>query len=85
MFGKLKIIFWLGTVVSGFLFPIILEYLHSKFPDYSLLLFVAGFFSFVGGFSLRYGVIYAGIKEQHPLQEWIEIKNNMVTSKENQI
>jgi polysulfide reductase chain C len=83
--GKLKFIFWLGIIVSGFLFPVILEYLHSKFPDYSSLLFLGGLFSFVGGFSLRYGVIYAGIKEQHPLHKWIELKNNLVISKENLI
>ncbi|MFC2011640.1 NrfD/PsrC family molybdoenzyme membrane anchor subunit [Chloroflexota bacterium] len=72
--GYLKIVFWAGIVALGFLFPVILEFLYSSFPDYPALLILAGIFLLAGGFFLRLGIIYAGVKELHPLQNMYELE-----------
>jgi len=77
--GDLKFVFWGGIIVSGFLFPIILEYLYSKFPDYPFLVFLTGFFLLLGGLFLRVGILSAGIKEQPPLHKLIETRYNLRT------
>ena len=77
--GDLKFVFWLGIIVSGFLFPIILEYLYSEFPDYPFLLLLTGFFLLMGGYFLRFGILAAGIKEQQPLHKLMEIQYNLRT------
>ncbi len=82
--GNLKFMFWLGIIVPGFFFPIILEFLYSRSHNYHLLLFLAGAFLLIGGLFLRFGVIYAGIKEQHPFQKLIENQYYLRTFKENQ-
>ncbi len=81
--GNLKFVFWIGIIVSGFLFPIILEGIYSQFHEQHALLFLAGVSLLIGGFFLRYGVVYAGIKDQHPLQKLIEIQYNLRILKEN--
>ncbi|MFC2005095.1 NrfD/PsrC family molybdoenzyme membrane anchor subunit [Chloroflexota bacterium] len=70
--GDLKFVFWIGIIVSGFFFPIILEGIYSQFHEHYFLLFITGASLLIGGFFLRYGVVYAGIKEQHPLQKLME-------------
>jgi polysulfide reductase chain C len=74
--GELRTIFWGGIVVTGFGFPIVLEFLYSHFPGYPVLLWITGIFLLVGGFFLRLGVISAGIKNQIPMQRLIEIQYN---------
>ena len=81
--GNLKFVFWLGIVVSGFLFPTILENIYSKFPEYPFLLFLTGAFLLVGGFFLRMGIIYAAIKERHPMHKMIEVLHNGSTLRQN--
>ena len=70
--GNLRYVFWMGIVVCGFLFPIILEGIYSRFHDQYFLLFLAGTFLLLGGFFIRYVIIYAGIKEEPPMQRWLE-------------
>jgi formate-dependent nitrite reductase membrane component NrfD len=67
--GKLKFVFWIGIVTFGLVFPIILENIYSRFPDYPALLFVTGASLLTGGFFLRYGIVKGGIKDRHPLQK----------------
>ena len=70
--GNLKYVFWMGIVVCGFLLPVILEGIYSRLHDQHFLLFLAGAFLLLGGFFIRYVIIYAGIKEGHPMQRWLE-------------
>lgn len=83
--GNLKLVFWLGIIVSGFFFPIVLEAVYSRLPEYPFLLFLSGFFLLAGGFFLRYGILSAGIKEQHPLHKWIEMQDSARTRKKTQV
>ncbi|UCD10307.1 MAG: polysulfide reductase NrfD [Dehalococcoidales bacterium] len=73
--GNLKYVFWMGIIVCGFLFPIILEGVYSRLHDQHFLLFLAGAFLLLGGFFIRYVIIYAGIKEEPPMQRWLENRN----------
>ena len=75
--GKLKPIFWGGIVITGFVFPMILEYTYSCCPDYPELLFATGLCLLCGGFFLRLGVLASGVKEQLPMQKLVEIKANL--------
>lgn len=70
--GSLKYVFWMGIVVCGFVLPIILEGIYSRLHDQHFLLFLAGAFLLLGGFFIRYVIIYAGIKEEPPMQRWLE-------------
>jgi len=72
LWGNLKYIFWLGIIISGFFFPVILEGIYSRLHDQHFLLFLAGGFLLLGGFFIRYAVVYAGIKDQHPMQQLLE-------------
>jgi formate-dependent nitrite reductase membrane component NrfD len=64
--AELRLVFWIGVVVLGLVLPVILENVYSAFPDYPSLLFVTGASLLAGGFFLRYGIVKAGIKDQHP-------------------
>ncbi len=75
--GKLRFVFWLGIVGSGLLVPVILESIYSRSPENIPLLFITGAFILVGGFFLRFGIIYAGIKDQTPLHKLIEFQYYM--------
>lgn len=75
--GDLKFLFWGGIVSVGFIFPIVLEYLYSHFPQYPVLLFATGLLLLAGGFFLRFGLLASGIKEQLPMHKLIEMKANM--------
>jgi formate-dependent nitrite reductase membrane component NrfD len=70
--GNLKFVFWIGIVVSGFFFPIILENMYS--PELPFLPFLTGLFLLMGGFFLRFGILHAGIKETPPLTKLIVIQ-----------
>jgi polysulfide reductase chain C len=74
LFGKYKFIFWLGIVVCGFILPIILENLYSNSHDNIVLLFASGVSVLAAGLFLRMGTVYAGIKDQTPLQKYIEVQ-----------
>jgi len=81
LFGEMKLIFWGGIVLLGFVFPIILETIASFFPGSPVLIFAAGILLLCGGFFLRLGVLHAGIKEQIPMHRLIEIQYNVMTDK----
>jgi formate-dependent nitrite reductase membrane component NrfD len=81
LFGDMKMVFWGGVVVSGFIFPVVLESIASFFPGNSALIFVAGIFLLCSGFFLRVGILHAGIKDQIPMQRLMEIQYNMMTGK----
>jgi len=81
--GSLKYVFWMGIVLCGFLFPIILEGIYSRLHDQHFLLFLAGAFLLLGGFFIRYVVIYAGIKEEHPMQRWLENRRYLESANKN--
>jgi formate-dependent nitrite reductase membrane component NrfD len=70
--GNLRYVFWMGIVVCGFLLPVILEGIYSRLHDQHFLLFLAGAFLLLGGFFIRYVIIYGGIKEEPPMQRWLE-------------
>ena len=72
--GRLKPLFWGGIVLTGFVFPILLEYTYSCCPDSPELLYATGIFLLCGGFFLRLGVLASGVKEQLPMQKLVEIK-----------
>ncbi len=75
--GDMKVLFWGGIVLTGFVFPLVLLSLNSYFPTYSIFLFVSGFLLLIGRFFLRLGVLASGIKEQIPMHKLIEIQANM--------
>ena len=81
LFGEMKLIFWGGIVILGFIFPVILENIASLFPGNVLLMFVAGILLLCGGFFLRLGVLHAGIKEQIPMHRLMEIQYNAMAGK----
>lgn len=72
--GEFKFVFWVGIVASGFVVPIALEKVYSMFPGYPALLFAAGLIFLLGGFFLRFGILSAGVKEQHPLYKMIALE-----------
>lgn len=72
--GELKVLFWGGVVGVGFLFPVVLEYLYSHFPNNPALLVATGVFLLSGGFFLRLGVLASGVKEQLPMHKYMEMK-----------
>ena len=70
--GNMKYLFWIGIIVMGFVLPIILEVIYSVYHDNHLWLLLTGISLLTGGLFLRFGVVYAGIKENHPQQKFIE-------------
>jgi len=83
LFGEMRLIFWGGIVILGFIFPVILEGIASLFPGNVVLMFVAGILLLCGGFFLRLGVLHAGIKDQIPMHRLMEIQYNVMTEKTN--
>ena len=81
LFGEMKLIFWGGVVLLGFIFPVILENIASFFPGNAVLIFVAGILLLCGGFFLRLGVLHAGIKDQIPMHRLMEIQYNAMVEK----
>ena len=76
VFGEMKMIFWGGVVVLGFIFPVVLENIASFFPGNVAWIFVAGILLLCGGFFLRLGILHAGIREQIPMHRLMEIQYN---------
>jgi len=81
LFGEKKLIFWGGIVLLGFIFPVILENIASFFPGNEVFIFVAGILLLFGGFFLRLGVLYAGIRDQIPMHRLMEIQYNVMAEK----
>jgi len=81
LFGEMKLMFWGGIVLLGFVFPVILENITSFFPGSAVLIFAAGILLLCGGFFLRLGVLHAGIKDQIPMHRLMEIQYNVMTEK----
>jgi len=74
LFGEMKLIFWGGIVLLGFVFPMILEGIASISHGNVMLIFSAGLLLLCGGFFLRVGVLHAGIKDQLPMLRLMEIQ-----------
>jgi protein NrfD len=74
LFGDMKLIFWGGIVLLGFVFPMILESIASFSHGNVTLIFTAGLLLLCGGFFLRLGVLHAGIKDQLPMLRLMEIQ-----------
>ena len=81
LFGEMKIIFWGGVVLLGFIFPVALENIALFFPGNFVLIFIAGIFLLCGGFFLRLGILHAGIKDQIPMHRLMEIQYNMMAGR----
>jgi polysulfide reductase chain C len=81
LFGEMRLIFWGGVVLLGFIFPVILENIASFFPGNAVLIFVAGTLLLCGGFFLRLGVLHAGIKDQIPMHRLMEIQYDIMAEK----
>jgi polysulfide reductase chain C len=81
VFGEMKMIFWGGVVLLGFIFPVLLENIASFFPGNVALIFAAGILMLCGGFFLRLGILRAGIKDQIPMHRLMEIQYNVMTEK----
>ncbi len=78
LFGDMKLIFWGGIVLLGFIFPLILEAIASFSPGSITLIFTAGVLLLCGGFFLRLGVLQAGIKDRIPMIRLMEIQYDLV-------
>jgi len=81
LFGEMKMIFWGGVVLTGFIFPVVLENIASFFPGNFVLIFAAGILLLCGGFFLRLGILHAGIKDQIPMHRLMEIQYNMMAGR----
>src|SRR4030067_1030434 len=81
LFGEMKMIFWGGVVLLGFIFPVVLENIASFFPGNFVLIFAAGLFLLCGGFFLRLGILHAGIKDQIPMHRLMEIQYNRMADR----
>ncbi len=79
VFGEMKMLFWGGVVVLGFIFPVILENIASFFPGNVALIFAAGILLLCGGFLLRLGILQAGIRDQIPMHRLMEIRYDAMT------
>jgi formate-dependent nitrite reductase membrane component NrfD len=81
LFGEMKMIFWGGVVLLGFIFPVVLENIAAFFPGNSVLIFAAGILLLCGGFFLRVGILHAGIKDQIPMHRLMEIQHGMMAGR----
>lgn len=74
--GHLRYVFWQGIILLGFIFPLALEWISKHYASPGLL-WLAGLSLLTGGFFLRLGLIRAGIKDQIPMQRWVEFQYQM--------
>jgi len=81
LFGEMKMIFWGGVVLLGFIFPVVLESIATFFPGNLVFISVAGILLLCGGFFLRVGILHAGIKDQIPMHRLMEIQYNMMAAR----
>lgn len=77
LFGEKKVIFWIGIVGLGLVFPFLLETLYHILSENTWLLITSGVVLLCGGFFLRLGLLSVGIKEKIPMQRWIEYKYSL--------
>ena len=85
LFGEMKLIFWGGIVLLGFIFPMILEIVASLSHGNVALIFAAGLLLLCGGFFLRLGVLHAGIKDQLPMLRLMEIQHQLIKNPKSEI
>jgi formate-dependent nitrite reductase membrane component NrfD len=78
LFGQMKLIFWIGIVLLGLIFPILLENIASLFRGNVVFIFIAGVLLLCGGFFLRLGILHTGIKERIPLHRLMDIQYNAI-------
>jgi polysulfide reductase chain C len=78
LFGEMKLVFWIGIVLLGLIFPILLENIASVFRGNVVSIFIAGILLLCGGFFLRLGVLHAGIKERIPMHRLMDIQYNAI-------
>lgn len=74
LWGKLRFIFWLGIIVLSFVLPPVLESTYARFPENPYLLYAIVASVLMGGLFLRFGIIYAGIKDHTPFHKFIELQ-----------
>jgi polysulfide reductase chain C len=74
LLGKKKFIFWGGDFLLGLIFPLALLVTASFSHGNVVLIFTAGVLLLCGGFSLRLGILHAGIKDQLPMLRLMEIQ-----------
>jgi len=75
--GRLRFVFWQGIILLGLVFPILLEWISSYYRN-PVLLFIAGISLLTGGFFLRLGVLYAGMKDRIPMQRLVEFQYGII-------
>ena len=85
LFGKMKLIFWGGIVLLGFVFPMILESIASFSHGNVTLIFTAGLLLLCGGFFLRLGILHAGIKDRLPMVRLMEIQYELAKNPKSEI
>ena len=85
LFGKMKLIFWGGIVLLGFVFPMILESIASFSHGNVTLIFTAGLLLLFGGFFLRLGILHAGIKDRLPMVRLMEIQYELAKNPKSEI
>jgi formate-dependent nitrite reductase membrane component NrfD len=71
--GRLKYVFWGGIMAVGYLLAIAFSVLYFVFPGVPLLLALTSLSALAGCLCLRLAIIYAGVKDQTPLQKYIEV------------
>jgi len=81
LFGEMKMIFWGGVVLLGFIFPVVLEGIETFFPGNLVFISAAGILLLCGGFFLRVGILHAGIKDQIPMHRLMELQYNIMAQK----
>ncbi len=84
LFGEMKLVFWIGIVFLGLIFPILLENIASFFHGNVVFIFVAGVLLLCGGFFLRLGILHAGIKERIPMHRLMEIRYNGIKNEKSE-
>jgi polysulfide reductase chain C len=77
LFGEKKFIFWCGDVLIGLILPFFLISIVSFSQRNVWLFFIAGVLLLCGGFSLRLSILRAGIREQIPMQRWVEFQYDL--------
>jgi formate-dependent nitrite reductase membrane component NrfD len=83
IYGEKKFIFWGGDVLLGLVLPFILVSIAVFSHGNVLLIFSSGLTLLYGGFSLRLGVLQAGIKDQIPMHRLMEIQYNAMAENTN--
>jgi formate-dependent nitrite reductase membrane component NrfD len=72
--GNLSKLFYGGVMVAGYFGPIFFSILYFIFPNSYVLLALVALSALLGCLILRICIIYAGIKDQTPLQKFAEVQ-----------